>query len=80
MLLDFSWFTVFRLFTEICKEAGDCDEILFNPNGSWNPLGAPGKDAQPVGQVSSRKAPAQSISTTIHLPTTISPVKGICKY
>ena len=37
------------MFTDICKTAGECDEILFNPDGSWAPLGAPSKDAQTVG-------------------------------
>jgi len=26
---------------DICKEAGDVDEILFSPDGKWTPLGAP---------------------------------------
>lgn len=41
-------FSVFpcRLFTDICKTADDCDEILFGPDGTWAPFAPPGKDVK----------------------------------
>ncbi|XP_067933954.1 E3 SUMO-protein ligase PIAS2-like isoform X2 [Watersipora subatra] len=57
----FSDLLVDELFTEICKIAGDCDEILFSPDGSWAPLGPPGKDA---AQTLGAKTNGQAACTT----------------
>lgn len=62
-----------RLFTEICQVAGDCDEILFSPDGSWAPLGQPGKDTKPVvtqnGTIK-QSSPVRNISSTAKNQTT----------
>lgn len=50
-----------RLFTDICKVAEDCDEILFGPDGSWNPLAPPGKDTKfhPSAEKDIRQSPVK---------------------
>lgn len=51
---------IFRLFVEICQVAGDCDEILFSPDGSWAPLGVPGKDASQNGTAKQSSSSSQN--------------------
>ena len=57
-------YNFFSLFVDICKVAGDCDEILFSPDGSWAPLGVPGKDTKPV--IAQNGVAKQSTSQNSH--------------
>ena len=76
-------YNFFSLFVDICKVAGDCDEILFSPDGSWAPLGVPGKDTKPViaqngvaKQSTSQNSPTVKQQTSI---TKIGKAKFVCQ-
>ena len=68
-------YNFFSLFVDICKVAGDCDEILFSPDGSWAPLGVPGKDTKPViAQNGVAKQSTSQNSLTVKQQTSITKI------